>query len=199
MMIGSITATGHTGYASPAARIARPPDTPTRAAPADDGVSVDLSPAGKLLSELPPIILDPKVHMANAEARLKELMGELGIPPGTEIDIELSSSGKVTVSGDHDKLSDLQDMLNDGTEMELRNALVGAHTSSIIQRIGAASRETQEKVEASPGSAEMLWNQLLAEADHIKRQDMNFSFSGGTLDGVFADGTLVAVASAPPN
>ena len=132
--------------------------------------------------------------MQNAETRLNELMQEMGIPPGTKIDIHLSSSGQFTVEGDHEKLAELQDMLNDGSEMDLRNSLVGAHNASIIQRIAGASQRTQQKVEANPQSAEFLWNQMLAEADRIKNQSMDFSYGSGQISGAFSDGTAVAIA-----
>ncbi|MBU1176281.1 MAG: hypothetical protein KKH72_12825 [Alphaproteobacteria bacterium] len=195
-MIGAATATRQTDTISWAARTARPPDMPLRTASIeeDDGVTVDLSPAGKLLTNLPPLILDPAVHMRNAETRLTELMSELGIPPGTEINIDLSSAGQFTVEGDHDKLAELEQKLNDGSEMDLRNSLIGAHSGSMIQRIATAARETQLLVEANPKTAKLLWNQLLATADRIKSQSMDFAFSGGALTGTFADGTEVAIA-----
>ena len=186
-MIGSVTAAAQTVYATTANQTARSSDTTgVDAATSGDATEVDLSPGGKLLASLPPLILDPKVHMANAQKRLAEVMQQLGIPSDTKIDIKLSSSGQFTVTGDNEKLSELQDMLNDGTERELRNSLIGAHTGSIIQSIAAASQKTQQKVEANPQSAEMLWNQMLAEADRIKSRSMSFSWSGGALSGTFA-------------
>jgi hypothetical protein len=193
-MIGSVTAAARTGYATTAAQTRQSATTETQTGSSGDAAKVDLSPGSKLLASLSSIILDPKVHMANAEKRLAEVMNELGIPPDTKVDIQLSSSGQFTVTGDHEKLAALQDRLNNGSERELRNSLIGAHNASIIQRIAAASQQTQQKVGANPQAAEMLWNQMLAAADRIKGQGMDFAWSGGTLSGTFADGTSLAIA-----
>ena len=196
-MIGTVTSAARNAYAITTATTgsskanSSPAQTETSAS--RDAVKVDLSPGGLLISDLE-IILDPKVHMANAEKRLNELMAEMGIPPGTDVDIHLSNSGQFTVRGDNEKLAELQDRLNDGSEMELRNSLVGAQSSTIIQRIAAASQRTQSQVQASPQNTEALWNQMLAEADRIKALDVDFAFSGGTLAGSLADGTTVPVA-----
>ena len=196
-MIGSATSAARNAYATTTATTSTskannsPAQTETGAS--RDAVKVDLSPGGLLLSDLP-IILDPKVHMANAQTRLKELMSEMGIPPNTKIDIHLSNSGQFTIEGDNEKLAELQDRLNDGSEMELRNSLVGAQSSTIIQQIAAASQRTQHQVEANPQNTEALWNAMLADAERIKALDVDFAFSGGTLAGTLADGSTVPVA-----
>jgi len=196
-MIGTVTSAARNAYATTTATTSTskannsPAQTETSAS--RDAVKVDLSPGGLLISDLE-IILDPKVHMANAQTRLKELMSEMGIPPGTEIDIHLSKSGQFTIEGDNEKLAELQDRLNDGSEMELRNSLVGAQSCTIIQRIAAASQRTQRQVEVNPQNTEALWNAMLAEADRIKALDVDFTFSGGALAGTLTDGTAVSVA-----
>ncbi len=193
-MIGSVSATAAATYAT-ASRIPPQTDaTPETSFPQNEGVTVALSPGATLLANLPSIILDPQVHLANAESRLNELRQELGISATTKIDIHLSSSGQFTVSGNDEKLAQLEQMLNDGTERELRNALIGAHSSAIIQRIAAASQETAAAVAANPGDAEALWTQMLAKAESIKSQAMDFSFANGTLNGVFSDGVSLAIA-----
>lgn len=195
-MIGAVSGSTGSPYATSATQSTRVASEPmqTQTASAESDVAVELSPGAKLLSDLPPFMLDPKVHMANAEKRLSELMQLMGIPPNTDIDISVSSNGSITVEGDNEKLADLQQMLNDGTEMDLRNSLIGAHVGATIQRIAAATQSTQAEVEANPQATEALWNRMLAQANNIKNQGMNFSWSGGSLSAAFTDGTAIAVA-----
>ena len=193
-MIGSVNAAGNSTYVTASAS-PRQPETETQTAKTSGAaIEVSLSPGGELLASLPSLTFDPKVHMANAETRLKELMSELGIPPNTDVDIHMSNSGQFTVEGDHKKLAELEKMLNDGSELELRNSLTAAHNASTIQRIAAASQRTQQQVQANPGNTEALWNQMLAEADRIKNQSADFRFSSGTLSGASSDGTAIAIA-----
>ena len=193
-MIGSVTAASQTAYANSTASTRTVSASEARTASTQQSDKIDISLPAASLATLPEFSLDPRVHMARAETQLNELMAKLGIPPTTEVNIHLSNSGQFTVEGDHKKLAELEKMLNDGSEMELRNSLVGAHTSSIIQRIAAASQATQKQVAANPQSAEMLWNQMLAEADRIKNQSADFRFSSGALSGASADGTAIAIA-----
>ena len=193
-MIGSVTSVSQTAYARPTSSTTQANLTAASTTATDDATTLDLSPGAQLLASLPSFSLDPKVHMANAEKRLGELMRQMGIPPDTDIDINVSSSGQITVSGDNDKLAELQTMLNDGTEMDLRNSLIATQTCATIQRIAAATQETQAKVEANPADIEALWNQMLADAEGIKSQSVDFSFSGGSLTGTFSDGTAIAIA-----
>ena len=193
-MIGPVSGAAQTASSSAVGYSARPAAAPSDTAAAETSDTVALSPGGKLLSDLPPLILDPKVHMANAEKRLAALMEEMGIPANTKIDITVSSSGRFTIDSDNEKLAELESRLNDGSEMELRNSLIGAHSSATIQRIAAAAQNTAARVEADPAHAETLWNQMLATADSIKNQSMAFSYAGGRLGGTFSDGTILAFA-----
>ena len=195
-MIGNVSAAGQAGYTaatSTSNRTASAAESQTASdAPADD--RVDLSPGGKLLSSLPPVFLDPKYHMANAENRLNELMTEMGISPDTDIDIHVSNSGQFTVNGDDEKLAELEKRLNDGSEMELRNSLIGAHTASIIHETAMATERTSKQAEANPQAAQTLWNQLIAESERISGQSANFSFSSGTLSGALSGGSSIEIA-----
>ena len=193
-MFGSVTAASQTAYANNTASTRTAPVNEKRTASTQQSDKIDISVPAASLATLPEFSLDPSVHMARAETQLNELMTKLGIPPTTEVNIHMSNSGQFTVEGDHKKLAELEKMLNDGSELELRNSLVGAHTSSIIQRIAAASQATQKQVAANPQSTEMLWNQMLAEADRIKNQSADFRFSSGSLSGASADGTAIAIA-----
>lgn len=149
--------------------------------------NTSISQAGKTtqlaLADLPPLILDPKVHMQNAETRLKEIMSEMGIPASTDIDISVSSAGYISVKGDNEQLARLEEMLNSGEEKDLRNSLIGAHTGNIIQRIAAASSMAAEGAEAQPTMADHYFNWVLNIADEAKASSFKVSFTDGKLSG----------------
>lgn len=162
--------------------------------------NVNISQAGKTaqiaLADLPPLILDPKVHMQNAEIRLKEIMTEMGIPASTDIDINVSNSGHISVKGNNEQLAKLEEMLNSGEEMDLRNSLIGTHTGNIIQRIGAAASMAAEGAEAQPSMADHYFNWVLDIANQAKASSFAVSLTDGKLSGnlLGADGgKMIAV------
>ncbi len=197
-MIGAVTSAARNAYATATTTAStgtsKANATQTQTAPSGDATEVNLSPGGKLLANLPPVFLDPKYHMANAEKRLNELMGEMGISPGTDIDIHVSNSGHFTVNGDDEKLAELEKRLNDGSEMELRNSLIGAHTASVIHETAMATAKTSKQVDANPQNADALWNQLIAEAGRISKQSADFRFSSGALSGALSGGSSIEIA-----
>ncbi len=197
-MIGTATSAARNAYATMTATTSASKTNAsaaqTQTGASDSATEVSLSPGGKLLSSLPTSFMDPKYHMANAEKRLNELMAEMGIPPGTDIDMHVSNSGRITVSGDSEKLAELEKMLNDGSEMDLRNSLIGAHSASIMHECAMAAQQTSRRAEANPQAAETIWTQLIAQAERIGRQSADFSFSGGKLSGSLSGGGSIEIA-----
>lgn len=166
-----------------------------------EAVKVSVSDHAKKAYEtsksLPDLVieLNPEVHKKNAAARLQVVMAELGIPADTQIDIKTSNSGKITVTADHPKAEELEKMLNDGTEMELRNSLIGAHTSAIIQRIGKAMEMAKNAADADPSRLNEFYQWVLSVADHAKGLSGNYTYNQGEVTGglVRANGTALAI------
>lgn len=137
----------------------------------------------KLLSDLPPLIFDPAVQMQNAENRLKELMRELAIPEGSKVEITSRPDGTFSVEGDHPLLSKIEQSLNDGNERELRNSLIGAHTGTMLQRIGSAIEQAMLGVDANPEKIDSYYGWVRAIANEAKAMDFAFSLESGSLEG----------------
>ena len=153
--------------------------------------NVNISQAAKTtqiaLANLPPLTLDPKIHMQNAETRLKEVMAEMSISASTNIDINVSSAGHINVKGHHEQLARLEEMLN---------SLIGAHTGSVIQRIGAAATMATDEAKAQPSMAKHYFNWVLDIANQAKASSFTTSFADGKLSGnlLGADGEKMLAA-----
>lgn len=162
-------------------------------------VEISISPAAqkahKFLKSLPELVLDPAVHMRNAAARLKQVMSDLGIPSNTEVKITSNNDGTFKVEADHVKAKELESMLNDGSERELRNALIGAHAGSVIQRIGKAVEIAMRAADANPDKTDEYYSWVRTVANQAKGLKFDFSYSEGEISGNFlkADGTAMAV------
>ncbi|MCG8491001.1 MAG: hypothetical protein MI743_05250 [Sneathiellales bacterium] len=164
----------------------------------DAAVIVELSEAAQkgvgLLSQLPNITLDPAVHMANAETELKALMQKYGIPEGETVNITSSGDGTFVVEGDHPLLSEVEREINEGTARELRNSLIGAHTGSVISRIGAATEMAMKGADANPSMMETYYDWVLSVANEAKGMSFSYSLQNGELSGslVTKQGTAIA-------
>jgi hypothetical protein len=160
--------------------------------------AVSLSRGGRLLAEFPPLILDPATHLKKANEALKQAMVEMGIPENTPIEIEVSSSGRVTVDMDHEKAGELEKALNPepgegkpGTAVsELRNSMVGASVASVIGRVAAAASMAQEAADKNPANLEQYYAWAKTKADEAKSMSYRASFN----EGAEPAGTLVGIA-----
>ncbi|MFT6556451.1 hypothetical protein [Sneathiella sp.] len=139
--------------------------------------------AQKLLSEFPPLILDPDVHLKNAEGALKDLLAKYNIPPNTKVSISSDSKGQFTVSGDHPLLAEVETEINEGTAKELRNSLVGAHNGSIIQRIGAAAEMAMRGADQNPGMTDTYYDWVRSVASEAKGFGYSVEFDEGVITG----------------
>lgn len=163
-----------------------------RAAPTDQ---VSLSPearlalaaqgpsAPKLLENLPDDLLDFDAMMQRAEARLAELMGEIGMAPGSDVTIRSDRAGHFTVESDHPKAAALESAINEDREM--RNAMIGAETAAVIGRIAAATERAMQAADANPAMTERYYDWLLGVAKQAKATPFHFEMTGGTLTGGF--------------
>lgn len=163
-----------------------------------EAVTVELSETAQkgvgLLSQLPKLTLDPAVHMANAETELKALMQKYGIPESETVNITTSGDGSFEVDGDHPLLSEIEKEINDGTARELRNALVGAHTGSIISRIGAATEMAMKGADQNPSMMETYYDWVLSVASDAKNMGFSYSLDRGELTGSLVTKQGVAIA-----
>lgn len=161
-------------------------------------VTVELSETAQkgvgLLSQLPKLTLDPAVHMANAETELKALMQKYGIPEGEQVNITSSGDGTFEVEGDHPLLSEVEREINEGTARELRNALIGAHTGSVISRIGAATEMAMKGADANPSMMETYYDWVLSVAGEAKNMGFSYSLDNGELTGSLVTKQGVAIA-----
>ncbi len=160
-----------------------PVDIPAR----DEAVKIELSEAGRTLAkqikDLPPRVLDPAEHMRNARQALNELKTGLGIPAGTRIDIRLDNTGTFTVEADHEAAGRIEDMLNSGEAMELRNAFIGAHNGTMLQNMAAAMSEAMEKADADPAGAERYYDHARAIVNQTRNMDFFIRSQGDRLTG----------------
>ncbi len=149
--------------------------------------AVSISRGGQLLAEFPPLILDSGTHLKNANEALKQVMADLGIPGDTPVEFEVSPSGKVSVDMDHEKAAELERALNPepGSEssrsaiFELRNSLVGASVSTVIQRIVSAASMAQCAADKNPAHLEQYYAWAKTMADESKSMSFRASFGGG--------------------
>jgi|GEM_PF-2496705 len=168
--------------------------------PYGDAVQVEVSEGAKTVKEalesLGPISLDPAIHLQKAETRLKELMAELGMPENSEIKITTNSDGSLVVEGDHALTAVIEERLNDGTERELSNALISAHTGTVIQRIAAAVEMASAAAEKDPQNADTYYN-WVRDTVNPSATSMGFevNFTNGTISGSLlnSQGQKVAV------
>jgi hypothetical protein len=158
--------------------------------PADEraaAVMVSLSPAAegakKLLSDLPPFIVDPAYHMEKAQDRLKELMTKYGIPEGTKLNISSDNAGNFKIEGDHPMISVIEEKVNDGSERDLRNSLVGAHTGMTMVRIGTAVEMAMQGADKTPQLAELYYDWVRNVASSATNSKAEFTFDQGKLHG----------------
>lgn len=139
--------------------------------------------AAALMSELPPLTLDPAVFMKRAERALNNLMQELGIPPGTKVDITVSSNGMLKVEGDNEEITNIQAALDDhepgSAAFEVRNNLVGASVSTQIQRISAAVSKAAQAAEANPARADAFFAWASSIIDDARHMSFKATFEGG--------------------
>lgn len=168
--------------------------------PYGDAVLVDLSEEAKTvrksLSDISSITLDPAVHLDRAEARLKELMAELGIPETSEVNITVNSDGSFEVEGEHALTTVIEERLNEGSERELSNAIKGAHNGSVIQRIGAAVEIASNAAANDPMNADTYYNWVRNTVNpSATSMGYEVTFANGTLSGslVNSEGQKVAV------
>ncbi len=184
-----------------AAYSATPPVEPPSASENETpAVEVELSEKAQktktLLENIPRLSLDPAVHIANAEKQFKDLMNRMGIPADTEFEIEANRDGSFTVTGDNPRLKEIEEKINDGSERELRNSLVGAHTGSIIQRIGAAVEKAMTAADANPGMTDTYYDWVLSVANGAKSMGFSMTYADGSLSGSLVNGKGEAVAAA---
>ncbi len=164
-----------------------------------DAVVVELSDnakkAKKLLGDLPPLILNQTANLEKAETHLKELMKALGIPENTKIDIQSDNAGNFAVTGDHPLVTEIEKQINDGTDRELRNALVGAHTGAVLERIGAATEMAMKGADENPRMTDTYYGWILTVAKSAQSMDYSVSLDQGTISGTLVNSSGKAVAS----
>ena len=145
---------------------------------------VSLSPGGKLLSEVGGITLDQGVLMSRADAAMKLVLEEMGIPEGTPFEIEVNPYGRFSVEGDHEKTKELEDALNNPQSLQspigqLANNMKGAANAATIQRIAKASQMAGEAAEKNPSRADYFFDWMLGAAKDAQNLSYRASFGGG--------------------
>jgi hypothetical protein len=168
--------------------------TPTRATPVNQQIGtpgrnevtdqVTLSPGAKLLSDTSAITLDQGLLMSRADAAMKLVLEEMGIPEGTPFEIEVDPYGRLVVEGDHEKAQELEDALNNPQSLQspigqLANNLKGAANAAIIQRIAKASQMAGEAAEQNPSRADYFFDWMLGAAKDAQNLNYRASFGGG--------------------
>ena len=161
---------------------------PAKAHPAiSPAVEVSISPEGQkaagLLASLPPLSLDPALHIKEAQSHLKQIMSELGIPASTDLKIHSTGDGSFRVEADHPKAAELETMINDGTAKDLRNSLVGAHNGTVVQRIAKAMATAMKGTEQNPGKSEQYSAWVQGIASEAMSMRFEFSYSGDKMTG----------------
>ena len=74
---------------------------------------------------------DPVLQLRQAEGQLRQVLAELGIPASTSVKIRAAAvDGDFAVESEDVKAAELEARLNDGTALELRNALARAQQAS---------------------------------------------------------------------
>jgi len=150
-------------------------------------VEVSISREGRkaagLLASLPPLSLDPALHIKEAQSHLKQIMSELGIPASTDLKIHSKGDGTFRVEADHPKAAELESMINDGTAMDLRNSLIGAHNGTVMQRIAKAMATAMKGTEQSPGKSEQYSSWVQGIANEAMSMQFEFSYSGDKMTG----------------
>ena len=197
-MIDAIS--GANSYITTAAR-ARAPEQQVAPSPARSTTDeVTLSRGGKLLSDIAPISLDPVFLLGKADAAMKLVMEEMGIPEGTPFDIEVNPYGRVIVEGDHEKTKELEQALNSPQSLDspigqLVNNLKGAANAATIQRIAKASQMASEAAEKNPAREDFYYDWLLSTARDSQNLNYRASFGDGPATGTLMSAQGVALGN----
>lgn len=102
----------------------------------DPAVQITLSPEAVQAARRidPPVSVspppDPVLQLRQAEGQLRQVLAELGIPVSTSVKIRTAADGEFAVESEDVKAAELEARLNDGTALELRNALARAQQAS---------------------------------------------------------------------
>ncbi len=114
-------------------------------------------------------------------------MARLGIPENTEVQINIRNDGTFTVDGEHPLMSQIEEKLNDGTERELRNALIGAHNGSVIMHIGEAVEIAMKGADANPSKTDFYYDWVRNVANGAKNSSYDVTLNGGELSASLVD------------
>ncbi|MEH6495649.1 MAG: hypothetical protein V7740_07910 [Pseudomonas marincola] len=178
-----------TAYAATGQAVEKAPTQPQTSSPYGEAVTVSLSPAAEgaktLASMALEITIDPAVHMERAQVELKAMMARLGMSADTDIDIEILNDGTISVEGDHPLVSKMEEDLNAGDPQarKLRNALIGAHTGSVMVHIGEAVSLAMQGADDNPSMMETYYGWVKTVADTAKNSSFHASFSNGEISG----------------
>lgn len=130
--------------------------------------------------------------MATAEQGLRRLASETGVDLD-KVTIRSDRTGKIVVEGDDPNAAKLEAAINE--DHEVRNALIGAESTSAILRIGKALGMAYSAAQSNPSGADGYYAWARSIAEQTKAMDMLFSFEGGKLTAQYetADGRRMGV------
>ncbi len=141
--------------------------------------------AGKTLSLDFSELTDLDSLLAKAESGIQDMLQNLGISGDTEFTIRVRADGSVQVISDHPRAAEIEEAING--DPDLRNAVVGVHVVSTVQRIGAAMSQAMEAARADEANAGAYFNWVRGIIDQTKAAGHVFSMQGGSLTAGFVD------------
>jgi hypothetical protein len=150
------------------------------------------------LERLPPDAFNYDAQRAKAADGLRRTMRDLGIPPGTKVEITFTPEGRIHVAADTPRAAELEDAVN--ADRELRNAIAGTNMSAELQRLAAISVKAQAAIAADPAHADAINTWLVATAQSQASMPSVLTFDGGTVEAWFigGDGRRLGIHDALP-
>jgi hypothetical protein len=115
---------------------------------------------------------------AKAEQGLWRLASETGVDL-RDVTIRSDGTGKMIVEGDDPNAAKLEAAINE--DGDVRNALIGARSTSDMVRIGKAVGMAYSAAQSNPSGADDYYAWARSIAEQTKAMDMLFSISGGKL------------------
>lgn len=143
------------------------------------------SAANPLLSLGTPQQSDLDSLLSQAQSGLQKIMDNLGISSDFQFTLTVQPDGSVKVNSDDPRAAQLQDAINN--DPDLRNALVGVHVMSVMQRIAAATGQALDGAQSNENQASDYFQWVRGVIDQTKTADQVFTMSGGKLTTSFVD------------